>query len=172
MNTENTPIPIKIQLNSERAVRKLLDGDPELQIMVKKEIARSIAESYMGLIMKSVDTKLIIRDVERAVRNSINAEMLEFKERNDGYGTFPVLNEEYTGILKSGIEKIVDKTIMERVPNIEMEIKNRVDHLCTWADRRVGLFTTQMAEKITSESIQREVNLKVDKRIAAIKDAL
>lgn len=172
MDTENTPIPIKIQLNSERAVRKLLDGDPELQIMVKKEIVRLIALSYMDIIKASVDTKEIVRDVEEAVRNSINEEFIEFKTAGNGYSKIPVISTKYIDVLKAGINTSVERAVREQVPNIDEEIKKRIHFLTSWAEERTEEFTTKMADKITEESIQREINLKVDERIAAIKDAL
>lgn len=172
MSDENTPIPIKIQLNSERAVRKLLDGDPDLQIMVKKEIARSIATAYMELIKASVDTKEIVKDVEQAVRNSINAEMITFKTGGNGYSRFPVINTEYQNMLKAGITATVNNMVISETPNIEARIKQRIDYLNVFAEDRIKKFTTEIAEIVTSESIQRDVDIKVDEKLAAIKEAL
>lgn len=52
--------PIKLQLNSEAAIRSLIEGDPELQLEIKNKISCAIAKGY-----ERIDQAVIENSVSR-----------------------------------------------------------------------------------------------------------
>lgn len=169
--TENTPTPIKIQINSEKILRKLIDGDPELEIALKKAIVENVAKSYVGLVVASVDTKKVVAEIEEAVRNSVIEEFTEYEKSSQGYSR-RVVRKEYADTIKNAVKMEVSDLMHECIPDIDSAMRKRIADLNSYVDNRIERFTTEIATKITETSVQREVNIKVDEKITALKEAL
>lgn len=158
MLEDSNPMPIRLQLNSERAVRKLIEGDPELQIAIKKAVITNISRD------------MVAKDVAKSVAEELNKVFLT--SANSGWETHYVLKKEYKDILKSHAESEVRAIVMEACKGADEIYKKKLEELQIRFEDKVDKFLSNIAEYMVSESVQRMIDSKVEEKLQKIKEQL
>lgn len=152
------PMPIKIQLNSERAVMKLVADDPELQMLIKKSILSGIAK------------ETVMQDVVNAAKHEINEIFVDQKRIN--WDNCYVLKPEYKKLLEENAKFEIGLAVEKEVyPKIEA-LNNRLAQVEQSFNNKLDKFLEHVTEYVVSEAVQKEINRRVDEKLSSIKEAL
>lgn len=153
--------PIKLQLNSEAAIRSIIEGDPELQIEIKNKIACAIAHGYEKIntetIKDSVET--LTYEVSKIVYDNLT------DDKQNGWRHNRVLKPEVqemiqTNVLNS-IKVYVDNAINEAKIELQVRIKDEIE-----------IMSDQIMCKIINEVFETNVRNEVIRRLNAVQKTI
>lgn len=152
--------PIKIQLNSERAIRALIDNDPELQLEIKERIACAIAKGY---------EKINTEGVNKATNTMANTLAEKIKE-DLTYQENPYRTTRY---LKSDVQELVKAYTTEVIRDIVWSMVNkREEELRTQIKATVDNMADRIVQKITDKAFEQNVEAEVVRRLDAIRNSI
>lgn len=153
--------PIKIQLNSEAAVRSLIDGDPELQIEIKDKIACAVASGYEKINNHVVEQS--VENITDVVSNIVLDKLTVKTKVGWDYKTHlnPELKTLWSEYINASIQTIVYDEVNSAKTELQTMIKERIDYIA-------GKVEAQIMEKAFSDSVEAEVI----RRLNAIQEAI
>lgn len=169
LKSENKcPNPVQLRLNSERVVRRLIDGDPDLEISIKQAITTSIANSYLNIVKASVNTS----EVASMIQAEFTAGIVNWHKPDKYKSSVPVLRDD----IKQLIEKRVLDTIGDQIYNIKCEVDEKIKTGIEDIDKRLmtklGAMEESVVTNITNKRIEETIDFRVNERLEAIKSKL
>lgn len=147
----------KIQINSLDALERLIGGDSEFEIEIRNSVVQEFAKKHLKSVAQS-----FIYKVDEDLRQSIRNEILK---------TLGVTDQVYGWNRQIVIpQKIVDQINYEIERQLEEKISSSTQK--TVKEFKVEEIVKKQIETRLTESIQKEVNYQVEKRLKEIKDLL
>jgi hypothetical protein len=153
--------PVKIQLNSEAAIRAIIDGDPELQLEIKSKIACAIASGY-----EKINTQAVERSsnaIAKVVEGHLINELTEV--RGNGWQTSRYFKPEIEAMIKDHVDRsmrnIVTDIVSAETDMLKALIKDKVEIMS-------DIIVTRIMDKIFDATVDKEVA----RRLRAIQKAL
>lgn len=153
--------PIKIQLNSEDAIRSIIDGDPELQLEIKNKISCAVAKGY-----ERIDQGVIEHSIQRlsAKVSDIVYEDLTTKEKG-GWSSITTL--------KPNIKTLIEEKVRAEINSeIEQSIIKASENLQIFINERVGSIAGEIVRNTTTEIFDNSVRIEVNRRFEEIQKVI
>lgn len=149
----------KIQINSLQALERLIGGDTELELEMRKSIANEFAGKYLKTLFHD---RLI-----EAAANTINAEVTRkfltvesVKDSKSWHSTVTVLNTEGKSIIEKETQRQVNNFIREEVNRLF-----DVDALRTKLKQAIEDAADKIANEVVSSNISKRVDDLANKKI-------
>ena len=152
---------IKIQLNSEEAIRSLISGDPAFELEIKNKITCAIADGYEK-INKEVAAKSIDL-ISRHVSGQIWAELTE--TRREGYNTVVYLKPEIKELIAKEIDWKVRTLVSDHFSDAREDLLKRINE-------RIDGIAEEIVKRTTTEAFENSVRSEVIRRYDAIQKAM
>jgi hypothetical protein len=181
-------IPIVISITSEQAFRKLIAGDPELELTIKSTIAKNIAKSFDKMLVaynEKIINSVCVSDVLGRVQEEFSSHYIttEVTRKNGFDQKVKVLRPEIRdmianvamGVLNDAVRSEVDKLrddIERRLEAEKARLYARVQSGYDKMDEVVSEFEEAVMKDVTSDVIKAEVSAKVVKQLDAIRNGL
>lgn len=152
--------PIKIQLNSEAAIRSIIEGDPELQIEIKNKISCAIANGYEKINTQAVS--VASNSLAQTIKEQLYADLTE---RESVYKS-----KRY---LKNDVKKLIDEYTNRAISSIVWEIVDKRDvELNAQITGRVNEMAERIVNKIMDRAFENSVEAEVVRRLGAIQKTI
>jgi hypothetical protein len=119
---------VKVQINSLVALERLIGGDTEMEIEIRKSVATAFAKKYLNTVVVANMAK-IVEDVRKFVTEKINDELGTFKRGWDGRIEGLTLNLELKEAIKQEAKKQMEQQVeawMRVASNEQMEKLERM----------------------------------------------
>ena len=146
--------PVKIQLNSEAAIRAIIDGDPELQLEINNKIACAIASCYEKINTQAIErsSNAIAKLVEGQLINQLT------EVRSDGWRTSRYFKPEIEVMIKDYIKQsmrnIVTDIVYEETDVLKAMIKDKVEIMS-------DIIVSRIMDKVFDATVEKEVARKL-----------
>lgn len=145
--------PIKLQLNSESAIRSIIDGDPELQIEIKNKISCAVAKGYERIDQRVIENS--VSKLSSRVTDIVYTE-LTGQEKN-GWN--------YKSALKPELKELIDKRVKDEVESVITQAVSKArDDLIVFVKERVDILATEIVRRTTNEVFDNSVRIEVNRR--------
>jgi hypothetical protein len=153
--------PVKIQLNSEAAVRAIIDGDPELQIEIKSKIACAIAGGYEKINTQAIEASSAA--IAKVVEGQLINELTEI--RGNGWHTSRYFKPEIEAMIKDYVERTMRNIVTEIVDE-------QTDVLMAMIKDKVEIMSDIIVNRIMDKAFDATVEKEVARKLQAIQKAL
>lgn len=177
MSDEQTPIPIQIRLNSERAIRQIVAGDPELEISIKKSIMENFAKSYEQILINSVNTTKIAELIQKQLEDSIiYYARTKYKNGMNCGSPYMKLRPEIEELIKKAVDGVIHENMDSKLRTLQEDTDKKIDDLYdkinTRYEKTIEKITADIIRNVTSKVMEDIVEERVQSRLKAIKENL
>lgn len=150
---------VKIQINSKDALERLIGGDSQLEL----ELRRNVAEQFAGKYLKSIIHDKLIDAAKNTITGDIARQFLRTESRKDSFGwnkDTTVLNTEGRELIQREVRTYVDQYIKEFIADMF-----DVNALRTKIQQEVDAAAARIANDITDSNLKYRVDALAEKKI-------
>jgi signal recognition particle GTPase len=151
-----------IQINSLKALEKLIGGNSEKEIAVRNNVVQDFSRKYLKAVAHELCGKFN-DDYLLSIENDIRGELYEWHFDGNGKRVYTGLNkknipskntiEETKRIVNDKIDSVVNETIENKLKNIDEYIEKHIQ-------RKIeGIFSESDLQKIISEKQQAKIEV-------------
>lgn len=153
--------PIKLQLNSEAAIRSIIDGDPALQIEIKNKIACAIAKGYERIDKQVIASSVaaLINFVSEKVKQEIT------HQEKEGWNYKTVLNKDIQELIKAEVNKEFEYMILKAVNEARKDMTEIIK-------TRIDLIAEEIVNRTVNDVFQKSVRDEVIRRCDVIQKTI
>lgn len=176
---------ITIQINSEAALKNLIDADPEFELEIRKSVATNLAKAYERAVEKRYNHDELLEKLKLQFSRDINAAAAKMSEiaeeelydiHGTGWHRSKVLKEEHSDRIKDmaklWVDTAVKEVVDERSDAILAEMNARIDSIREDYDRQLDRIANDVAEMVKDDTVKREVDERVTRILAGVREEL
>lgn len=150
-----------MQLNSEAAIMKLIEDNPELQFEIKNKISCAVAKGY-----ERIDKSVVDKSVDR-ITDIVTDKVLSglTDTRRDGWNYKQYLKQEIVDLINKRVTLEINNTIYTAIDKAQKELQNTINE-------QINSISERIEKKIMQEAFNNSVRDEVIRRLAIIQNEI